>query len=47
MYHAMSRRDRREDIFPGDVARHDFINTLEETGEAARLRRQSYCTPTR
>lgn len=30
VYHVMSRGDQREDIFLGDVERHDFIKTLAE-----------------
>jgi hypothetical protein len=29
-YHVMSREDRREDIFPDDVDRQDFLKTPAE-----------------
>jgi len=30
VYHLMSRGDRGEDIFLGEVDRHDFLKTLAE-----------------
>ncbi len=35
IYHVMSRGDRREDIFKGDVDRQDFLKTLAETCQKA------------
>ena len=43
MYHVMSRGDRREDIFLGDVDRHDFIKTLAESCQKASWQVHAYC----
>ena len=39
----MSRGDRREDIFLGDVDRHDFIKTLAESCQKASWQVHAYC----
>jgi hypothetical protein len=33
MFHIMSRGNRRTDICPGDVDRHDFLKTLAEASQ--------------
>ncbi len=43
IYHVMSRGDRREDIFVGDVDRHDFIKTLAEACQKTRWQIHAYC----
>jgi putative transposase len=39
----MGRGDRREDIFPDDVDRQDFINTLTEACQKTGWRVRAYC----
>jgi len=43
IYHVMSRGDRREDIFPNDVDRQDFIKTLAEACQKADWSVHAYC----
>lgn len=43
IYHVMSRGDRREDIFFGDVDRHDFIKTLAEACQKADWQVHAFC----
>src|ERR1041385_4656472 len=42
-YHVMSRGDRREDIFPSDVDRHDFMRTLGEACQKTGFQVHAYC----
>ena len=41
IYHVMSRGERREDIFPNDVDRHDFLKQRGWTESDLRRRRKS------
>ena len=41
--HVMSRGDRRQVIFPGDVERQDFLKTLAEAGEKTGWQMHAYC----
>ncbi len=43
IYHAMSRGDRREDIFVQDVDRHDFLRTLAEACDKTSWQVHAYC----
>ena len=43
MYHVMSRGDRREDIFPDDVDRQDFLKTLAEGCQKTDWQVHAYC----
>ena len=43
MYHVMSRGDQREDIFLGDVDRHDFIKTLAEACQKTSWQVHAFC----
>ena len=43
IYHVMSRGDRREDIFLGDVDRQDFLKTLAEACEKTGWLVLAYC----
>ena len=43
IYHAMSRGDRREDIFHDDVVRQDFLKTLAETCQKSDFQVHAYC----
>jgi REP element-mobilizing transposase RayT len=43
MYHVMSRGDQRDDIFLGDVDRHDFIKTLAEACEKTGWQVHAFC----
>jgi REP element-mobilizing transposase RayT len=43
IYHVMSRGDRREDIFPDDVDRQDFLKTLAEACPKTGWQVHAYC----
>ena len=43
IYHVMSRGDRREDIFRGDLDRHDFIKTLVEACQKSDWQIHGFC----
>ena len=43
IYHVMSRGDRRENVFPDDVDRHDFLKTLAETCQKTGFQVHAYC----
>ncbi len=43
MYHVMSRGDRREDIFLGDLDRLDFLKTLAEACQKTGWQLHAYC----
>lgn len=43
IYHAMSRGDRREDIFLDDVDRQDFLKTLAEACQKTGWQVHAYC----
>ncbi len=43
LYHVMSRGDRREDIFLGDVDRQDFLKTLAEACQKTAWQVHAYC----
>ena len=43
MYHVMSRGNRRQDIFLGDVDRHDFLKTLAEACQKTGFEVHAYC----
>ena len=43
IYHVMSRGNRREDTFPDDVDRQDFLKTLAEACRKADFQVDAYC----
>lgn len=43
VYHVMSRGDQREDIFLGDVDRHEFIKTLAEACQKTDWQIHAFC----
>jgi len=43
IYHVMSRGDQRDDIFFGDVDRHDFIKTLAEACQKTDWQVHAFC----
>ena len=43
MRHVMSRGNRREDIFPGDMDRQDFLKTLAEGCQKTGWQVHAYC----
>ena len=43
IYHVMSRGDRRENVFPDDVDRQDFLKTLAETCQETGFQVHAYC----
>jgi REP element-mobilizing transposase RayT/DNA-binding transcriptional regulator YiaG len=43
IYHIMSRGNRKQDIFLGDVDQHDFLKTLGETCQKTGFQVHAYC----
>jgi REP element-mobilizing transposase RayT len=43
MYRVMSRGDQRDNIFPDDVDRHDFVRTLAEARQKAGWQAHAFC----
>ncbi len=43
LYHVLSRGDRNESIFQGDVDRHDFVKTLAEACQKTGFQVHAYC----